>query len=309
MCQKKITVAIPCYNEELTVGNVISNFRHYLPEAEIVVFDNNSSDKTAVIAQENGAVVFFEKKQGKGNVISTIFNKIETDILIIVDGDGTYSAEDVKKIINPIIKNKADIVVGRRMIERSKNMTLSHVCGNIFFKFILNIFFNSDFKDILSGYRAFRKEVYKNIPVLSRGFEVETELTLQSLDRDFKVIEVPVSYKDRPQGSNSKIREFRDGSMILFTIISLLRDYRPMFFFPLLSFLMLIVALLLGIPVVLDYLNTGLVLRLPTAVLSVTLVIISFNSLMAGLIVGAINRRQKELENVLKKISTKNNGY
>lgn len=293
-------VAIPCYNEELTIAKVIRDFRNELPNSKIIVFDNNSKDKSAELAMSSGAEVLCVKKQGKGNVVKNIFKKIDEDILILVDGDDTYFAKDVKKLVQPIIDDEADMVVGNRIMGKNRGMNTSHNLGNKLFRWILNIFFRTKFQDILSGYRVFSKDFYKNVSLLSSGFEVETELTLQALEREFRVMEIPIGYQPRPEGSHSKIREFGDGSKIIFTIISLFRDYRPMTFFSCLGFFFILVGLALGFRVVLEFFETGLVPRLPTAVLSITFIILGFTSFLSGLTVSAINRRYRELENILK---------
>lgn len=295
-----ITVAIPCYNEELTITKVIRNFRNELPDSKIIVFDNNSKDKSAELARNSGAEVFFVKKRGKGNVIKDIFKKVNEDVLIMVDGDDTYLAKDVRKLMQPIINDEADMSVGNRIMGKNNGMNTGHSLGNKIFRWLLNIFFKTNFQDILSGYRVFSRDFYKNIPLLANGFEVETELTLQALEREYRIVEIPVGYQSRPEGSHSKIREFSDGSRIIFTIVSLFRDYRPMTFFSILGFFSILIGIALGSRVVLEYFETGLVLRLPTAVLSITFIILGFTSVLSGLTVSAINRRYRELENILK---------
>lgn len=297
---KKIAVAIPCYNEETTIAKVIKDFRHELPMADIFVFDNNSSDNTSKIARENGAQVFFEKKQGKGYVLQNMFNALDADILILVDGDDTYFASDVHKLIKPVINNRADMVVGNRLLQKKGGFSVSHRFGNMIFKYLLNYLFNAKYADILSGYRIMSKEFYKNIPLLAKGFEIETELTLQSLERDFCIKEIPIQYKDRPVGSHSKISKFKDGSRIILTIISLLRDYRPMIFFGYLGSFFIIAGIFFGSIIIDEYYRTGFISRVPTAILSIALVIVGVNALISGLILSAVGRRQKEMEVIIR---------
>lgn len=297
-----IIVAIPCYNEEIAIGKVVKDFKKELPGARVIVFDNNSSDRTIQEAQEAGAEIFHEFKQGKGNVVQRIFNSADANILVLVDGDDTYFAKDVHKLIDIIKKEKADMAVGRRIPVNKKGMSKSHGLGNKIICWTLNLLFKTGLNDILSGYRVFSKNFYSNIPILSDGFEIETELTLQALERGFRVVEVSVDYKARPMGSSSKIREFSDGSRIISTIVSLFRDYRPMAFFSALGLFFIAVGIILGVRVVIEFVETGLVPRLPTAILSITFIILGFTSLLSGLTVSTVNRRHRELENILKKI-------
>lgn len=299
----KITVAIPCYNEEKTIAKVINDFRRELPEAEILVFNNNSSDNTAKIAKENGANVFFERKRGKGYVMQKMFSVINTDIFILVDGDDTYFASDVHKLLEPIKSGKADMVVGNRLLQKKSGFSVSHRFGNWIFKILLNYLFNARFLDILSGYRVMSREFYKSIPLLAKGFEIETELTLQSLDRNYLIKEIPVQYKDRPEGSHSKISKFKDGYRIIFTIISLLRDYRPTVFFSYLGGIFMIAGIFFGSVIIEEYYQTGYISRVPTAILSIALVIVGVNAIISGLILGAVNRRQKETEIIIRQIN------
>lgn len=296
----KITVAIPCYNEAPTIAKVITDFRKELPEAEILVFDNNSTDDTVRIAEQNGARLFYEKKQGKGYVMQNMFRTVDADIFVLVDGDDTYFASDVHKLLEPIKNNKADMAVGNRLMQKKGGFSLSHRFGNWVFKVLLNFLFNARFADILSGYRVMTKEFYKSIPLLAKGFEIETELTLQSLDHDFHIKEIPIQYKDRPAGSHSKISKFKDGYRIIFTIISLLRDYRPMIFFPYLGGFFILAGLFAGSIIVGEYYRTGAITRVPTAILTVALIIVGINAIISGLILSAVNRRQKETEMIIK---------
>jgi glycosyltransferase involved in cell wall biosynthesis len=302
-----IAVAIPCYNEGLTIAQVIDDFRRKLPEAEIYVFDNNSSDDTVAVARRNGAKVIYEKKQGKGYAMQRMFRTVDSDILIMVDGDGTYFADDVSKLIEPIVNGGADMTVGNRLHQRKRGFSYSHRFGNAVFRILLNYLFNTRYQDILSGYRAMKKDFYQGIPLLAGGFEVETELTLQSLDRGYSIMEIPVDYTDRPQGSYSKISKFRDGSRIILTIVSLLRDYRPMIFFSYLGGIFIVAGVFFGSVVIKEYYLTGFITRVPTAILSIAFVIVGVNAIVSGLILSAVSRRHKETEAIIRQISNKLN--
>lgn len=300
--QLKIAVAVPCYNEERTIAKVISDFHAQLPEADIVVFDNDSSDNTAKVARKNGATVFFEKRRGKGCVLQRIFRVMRSDILIIVDGDDTYAAEEVHELLSPIRRDEADMVVGNRLFHGEKGFSPAHRFGNAVFRYSLNYLFRTRYTDILSGYRAMQKSFYKNLPLLSKGFEIETELTLQSLERGYRVKEVPIHYRNRPYGSHSKIRKFKDGSRIILTIISLLRDYRPMTFFAYLGSFFMIAGMFFGSIVVREYFQTGIIQRVPSAILSIALIIVGVNAVISGLILSAVNRRHREMEMIVRQI-------
>lgn len=299
---KKIIIILPCYNEEKTIGKVVDDFKKQLPDAEIIVYDNNSTDHSIEIARSKNVTIFLEEKQGKGNVIRTAFNKLEADYYIMVDADDTYPAEEVKKLLKPVINREADMVVGTRL-ENANNKAFKqlHRFGNQLFLFILNKAFKVKLKDILSGFRVMNREFVKGIPLLSEGFEIETELTLQALERNFQIKEIPISYRERPSGSESKISAFRDGFKIISTIISIFRDYRPMIFFFSLSSILFILGLIAGIIVTTGYFKTGLVTRIPLAILSTLLIILSIISLITGFIVSTINRRFREMQILLKK--------
>lgn len=298
----KISVVIPCYNEEKTIAKVVGDFRRELPEAEIIVIDNNSTDNSVDLAREAGAKVLFEKKQGKGNVVKSMFDNIIADIYVMVDGDATYSANEIHKLIKPVLDGEADMVVGNRLKNMdAKSIKPLHQFGNRAILFILNLLFRTNLQDILSGYRVMNDKFVKNIPLLSEGFEIETELTLQALEKGYKIKEIPITYYERPFGSQSKLHSFRDGSKILFTIMSILRDYRPMTFFPLFAAILVIIGLILGGIVFYGYYKTGLVFRLPMAILAVSFIIIAFITFIAGFITETINRRFKELHSILKR--------
>lgn len=298
----KTIVFLPCYNEEQTLGKVIDDFRQYLPEAEIVVYDNNSTDQSAAIAKEKNATLYIEKRKGKGNVVKSAFNILEADIYIMSDADDTYPAEEIKKLMQPVLDGEVDMVVGTRLEKAgTKELKQLHRFGNKFIMFILNFVFRAKFKDILSGYRVMTRDFVKNVPLLSEGFEIETELTIQALERGYRVKEIPVAYRERPDGSESKIETFKDGFKIVLTIMSILRDYRPITFFFSISFILLLLGLIAGGTVLVEYIQTQFITRVPLAVLSTLLIIISFISFMTGFIVSAINRRFEEMQVLMKK--------
>ncbi|MBI5404659.1 MAG: glycosyltransferase [Candidatus Kerfeldbacteria bacterium] len=291
----KIAVLIPCYNEAVTIKKVIEDFRRELPTADIVVVDNNSTDASVEIARTAGARVIFERRQGKGNVVKKMFDDVDADYYVMVDADDTYHAADVHKLLAPAMEDKADMVVGTRLEAITQtSMNLVHQFGNRMLLGIINFSFRSKLRDLLSGYRMMNRSYVEGIPVLSTGFEIETELALQAMERGFRVIEVPVAYQARPEGSESKLRPLRDGAKILFTIMSILRDYRPMTFFPAVAIILLLASVGTGLVVFLDYLEKGLVTRLPLALITVGLAITSLLVLIAGFIVSTINRRFEE---------------
>ncbi|WP_373034641.1 glycosyltransferase [Sulfurimonas sp.] len=294
---KNIAVLIPCYNEELTIAKVISDFRKELPEAIIYVYDNNSTDNTALIAKENGAVVKFETRQGKGNVIKSMFRNIDADIYVMIDGDDTYPAEFVHKIIQPIIDDEADIVIGDRHSNgtyKDENKRPLHNFGNNLVKNLINKLFVADLKDIMSGYRAFNKKFVKNIAINSGGFEIETEMTLHTLDKKFLLKEIPIEYRDRPEGSFSKLNTFSDGIRVLKTIFWVFKDYKPLTFFTLLSFVFFLLSLIVGLPTIMEFINTSYVTKVPSAILSVGLMLISILSLFSGFILDTIVKQHRE---------------
>lgn len=298
----RYAVIVPCLNEEKSIAKVIDDFRMELPFARIIVFDNNSEDKSREIASNSGAEVIIEKRHGKGTVLQTAFNKIDSDIYIMVDGDDTYPAAEIKKLIEPILNDEADMVVGSRL-EYATNKSIKFInrIGNILILNILNMCFSSNLKDVLSGYRVMNKNFIKNLAIISTGFEIETELTLQALVRNFRIVEIPIKYRERVKGSSSKIKVFKDGLRILLTIIALMRDYRPFVFFSSITIFFVVLGLIAGSNVVYQYLQTGIVQRLPLAVLSITLIIIGVIFFITGFIVSTINRRFKEIEVLFKK--------
>jgi glycosyltransferase involved in cell wall biosynthesis len=297
----KIAILIPCYNEELTVAQVVRDFRQELPDADIYVFDNNSSDRTVEIARAAGARVAFEHRQGKGYVVQAMFRDVEADIYVMVDGDNTYPAAEVHKLIAPVLAGEADVVVGSRLTNQSQSeFRALNRLGNRFFLGTINLIFKVKLSDILSGYRAFNRKFVKNIPLFGGGFETETELTIKTLARGYRVIELPIDLRARPEGSFSKIRIMQDGFLILNSILTLLRDYKPLTFFGSIGLLLILLGLIPGTVVIVDFVKTGLVPRLPSAVLAVGLVLSGLLSIVVGLVLHTIARRFQELDYQLK---------
>ncbi len=300
----KIAVLIPCYNEEKTIASVVRDFRTQLPDADIYVFDNNSIDNTVKEALQAGAIVRYEKRQGKGNVIRSMFKNVDADIYVMVDGDGTYPADRVHAIVNPIVIEEADMVIGSRLHAMSKSWfkPLNWI-GNKLFLFLLNSIFRVHITDLLSGYRAFSRRVVKNLPLLSRGFEIETELTVKCLERNYRILEIPVNLSSRPEGSSSKIKIFGDGLLIFNTIFALFRDYKPLKAFGLLGSFLVICGLIPGVVVIGEFLSTGYILRIPSAILAVGLVLSGLLVAFAGLVLHTIARHFQELDYQLQNLN------
>jgi glycosyltransferase involved in cell wall biosynthesis len=297
----RVAVLIPCYNEELTVAEVVRQFRAELPEAVIYVFDNNSTDRTVEEARGAGAVVARETRQGKGYVVQTMFRHVEADIYVMVDGDNTYPSADVHRLIAPVLEGEADMVVGSRLHEgaRSEFKSLNRL-GNRVFLSVLNSTFKVKITDMLSGYRAFSRAFVKGVPLFGGGFETETELTIKALERGFRIVEVPCDLTSRPEGSFSKIRIAHDGIRILSTILALLRDYKPLTFFGAAGLVLTLLGIVPGAVVVYEFFETGLVARLPSAVLAVGLVLAGMLSFTVGLVLHTIARRSQELDYQLR---------
>lgn len=297
----KIAILIPCYNEELTVGKVVREFRAELPEAEIYVFDNNSTDRTVDVAREAGAHIGYERRQGKGFVVQSMFYQVEADVYVMVDGDGTYPPAEVHKLIQPVLLGEADMVVGSRLMKSSDSeFRLLNKLGNGFFLEVINSIFKVRLTDVLSGYRAFNRDFVKNMPVFGGGFETEVELTIKAVARGYRITELPVNLTTRPEGSFSKIRIVQDGLVILNTILTLFRDYKPLTFFGAMGLFLIVLGFVPGTVVIIEFLRTGLVPRLPSAVLAVGLVLSGMMLLVVGLVLHTITRRFQELEHQLK---------
>jgi glycosyltransferase involved in cell wall biosynthesis len=298
----RIAVLVPCYNEEMTIGKVIDDFSRELPEAQIYIYDNNSTDQTAAIAREHSAIVRFELRQGKGNVIRQMFRDIEADFYVMVDGDDTYPVEAVHEMLETVMRGEADMAVGDRHSNFSyqrKNTRLFHNFGNNLVKRLVHAFYGARVNDVLSGYRVLTRTFVKTFPVLSKGFEIETEMSIHAIDKNWRICEIPIEYRDRPEGSESKLSTFRDGFKVLMIILSLFKDYKPLVLFCIITFVLVISGLSLGISVVVDFLSSGLVERFPTAILAVSLIIIGMLSLVCGLILDTVVkgwRKQYELD-------------
>ena len=301
MVRDGIAVIIPCYNEALTIGKVIDDFRSELPEATVYVYDNNSTDGTAEIARTRGAIVKYEPRQGKGNVCRQMFRDIDADCYLMVDGDDTYPAESARSLCAPILAGEADMVVGDRLsngIYAQQNARAFHGFGNDLVRAMIRWIYGYGFEDVMTGYRAMSRPFVKTFPVLSEGFQIETELSIHAVDRRWRIADVPVEYRNRPEGSVSKLNTVRDGLKVIAMIVTLFKDYRPLKFFSLVALLFCIGGLCAGIPVVTEYLATGLVPRFPTAILAVALMFMAALSLATGFILDAVakvERKQWEL--------------
>src|SRR5256714_1180577 len=289
-------VLIPCYNEEITIGGVVRDFRHELPGALICVFDNNSTDATAESARAAGAQVIHEPRRGKGFVVQSIFRHVDADIYVLVDGDATYPAAAVHSIIEPIAAGNADMVVGSRLHTSSKS-EFKHLnrWANRLVRFILRLVFGVRLTDVLSGYRAFNRSFVKNLALFGGGFEIKTELTIKAVARGYRIVEVPVDLAVRPEGSHSKIHFFRDGMLILTTILTLFRDYKPLTFFGSLGLAFLLASLVPGLTVLAAYFENGFV-KLPAAVLASGLVLCGLILGAIGLLLHSIARRAQEFD-------------
>lgn len=292
----KIAVLIPCYNESKTIEKVITDFKNALPEAVIYVYDNNSSDRTAEIAKNAGAVVRYEYKQGKGNVIRRMFREIDAECYVMVDGDDTYPASAAQDMVKPVLEKKVDMVVGDRLSSTyfTENKRPFHNSGNKIVRYSINAIFGSDIKDIMTGYRAFGYRFVKSFPVLSKGFEIETEMTIHAIDKNMLIENVIIEYKDRPQGSESKLNTVSDGLKVLKTIVRLWKNYKPFGFFSILAAILLLIATAAFIPLVLiPFIKTGLVLRFPTLIACGFLLIAALLAFFSGMILDAIIQKEK----------------
>lgn len=305
---KKIAVLIPCYNESKTIKKVVEDYKKALPEADIYVYDNNSSDHTDEIARKAGAIVKYEYRPGKGNVIRSMFKDIDADCYLMIDGDDTYPAENAKEMCDLILEKKADMVIGDRLSSTyfTENKRPFHNFGNRLVRGLINFLFESDVRDIMTGYRAFSYEFVKTFPILSKGFEIETEMTIHALDKNFLLKEVKVGYRDRPAGSVSKLNTYRDGFRVLKTIGRLFKEYKPTIFFSLLSLLFLIISFAFGIPVFAEYFKTGLVPRYPTLIFSGFMLMIAIILFACGLILEVVVKKHRQLFELML-INTKKN--
>ena len=293
----KIAVLIPCYNEELTVEKVIKDFRRELPDADIYVYDNNSKDKTADIAVKNGAILRHEYKQGKGNVVRSMFYDIDADLYIMVDGDDTYPAEFVHELIKPVEEGKADMCIGDRLSNgtyQKENKRPFHEFGNNLVKKSINVLFKTDLKDIMTGYRVFNKKFVKNMPVMTNKFEIETEMSLYALDKGFVIKEIPILYRDRPEGSVSKLNTVSDGLKVLKTIFKMYKDYKPLRFFSYIAIILFLIGLIVGLPVIVEFFKTRYITKIPSAILATGLVTLSVIIGQCGVILDTVVRLNRE---------------
>lgn len=293
---EQIAVLIPCYNEALTIGNVVRDFLRYLPTATVYVYDNNSTDNTVSVAAAAGAIVRREPLQGKGNVVRRMFADVEADVYVLVDGDGTYDAASAPHLISHLLDGALDLVNAARVPVSAQVFRAGHALGNHGFSGLISLLFGRQIGDVLSGYRVMSRRFVKSFPALSRGFETETELVVHALDLRLPVAEVATPYRERPVGSASKLHTLRDGGRILRTIVALIKDERPLPFFSCISALLGIAALLIGWPLVVTYMETGLVPRLPTAVLVMGMIILSCMSIVAGLVLDTVTHGRRELK-------------
>ena len=297
----KVAVLIPCYNEEKTVRKVVEDYRRVLPQADIYVYDNNSTDKTAELAAAAGAIVRHEYRQGKGNVIRSMFRQIDADCYLMIDGDDTYPAENAPEMVRMILDGEADMVNGDRLSSTyfTENKRPFHNAGNRLVRGLINRLFAAEVRDIMTGYRAFSRGFVKTFPVLSRGFEIETEMTIHAVDKNFLIREIPVGYRDRPEGSVTKLNTYTDGAKVLCTIFRLYKDYKPFAFFGTLALLFLLAAVALFVPVGLEFLRTGLVPRFPTLIVSVTCGLCALLSFVAGVILDVVVKKHRQLFELL----------
>lgn len=298
----KIAVLIPCYNEEVTINKVVSDFKRELPEADIYVYDNNSSDDTSRLAKDAGAIVRFEPRQGKGNVVRQMFRDIDADCYLMVDGDDTYPAEAARELCDPILNGEADMTVGDRLSNGTyaeENKRAFHGFGNDLVRVMIKWIYGYTFDDVMTGYRAFSRPFVKTFPVMSEGFQIETEISIHAVDRRWRIKDVPIVYRDRPEGSVSKLNTIGDGMKVMIAIASLFKNYRPLKFFSLAALALAIIGLLLGVPVIVEFFKTGLVPRLPTAMLATAFMFLCGLSIATGLVLDNLaktERKQWELE-------------
>lgn len=293
----KIAVLIPCYNESKTIEKVVKDYKAALPEADIYVYDNNSKDGTDEIARNAGAIVRYETKQGKGNVIRTMFRDIDADCYLMIDGDDTYPAENARKMCEYVLKDNVDMVIGDRLSSTyfQENKRPFHNLGNKMVRGLINKIFKNNINDIMTGYRAFSYKFAKTFPVLSKGFEIETEMSIHAIDKNFTLKEIPVQYRDRPAGSVSKLNTYKDGARVLKTIATLFKEYKPSLFFNTISIFFYIIAILFAIPVFSEYFNTGLVPRFPTLIVACISLVIGLLLNVTSLILQVIVKKHRQL--------------
>lgn len=295
--KSRIAVLIPCYNERATIRKVVQDYREALPEADIYVYDNNSTDGSDELARQAGAIVRYESRQGKGNVIRSMFREIEADCYLMVDADDTYPAEHAREMTDAVLQKGIDMVIGDRLSSTyfTENQRPFHNVGNRMVRWLINRLFQSNVRDIMTGYRAFSRLFVKSYPVLSKGFEIETEMTIHALDKNFRLKEIPVQYRDRPEGSVSKLNTVSDGARVLKTIATLFRDYKPYTFFTAVMLLCEGVALCFFLPVLMEYIETGLVPKFPTLIVSCVIALLGMLMWVCGIILSVIAKKHRQL--------------
>lgn len=307
MDNQKIAVLIPCYNESQTIAKVVGDFKRVLPAADIYVYDNNSKDGTDEIARKSGAIVKYEYQQGKGNVVRSMFRDIDADCYILVDGDDTYPAEHAVEMVEWVLEKNVDMVIGDRLSTTyfTENKRKFHGFGNKIVRSLINGIFKGNVKDIMTGYRAFSPLFVKSFPVISKGFEIETEMTIYALDKNIYIKELPIEYRDRPEGSESKLNTISDGLKVLNMIVQLFREYKPLGFFTWIAAFFCVAGIAFFIPVFIDYLNTGLVERFPTLIVAGFLVVAGLLFWMCGVILQVVVKKHKQMAEVQMNIISK----
>lgn len=291
----KLAVLIPCYNEEKTISKVVTDFKEVLPEAVIYVYDNNSTDSSVKLAKEAGAVVRYERKQGKGNVIRRMFREIDAEVYIMVDADDTYPAEISREMVDTVKNRGADMVVGDRLSSTyfTENKRKFHNFGNSVVRFAINNLFESEIKDIMTGYRAFSYNFVKTYPVISKGFEIETEMTIHAVDRNMQIDNIPVDYRDRQIGSQSKLNTYSDGIKVIYTIIKLYKNYKPFAFFRAIAMFLALLSILFFAPVLVTYLETGLVERFPTLIVCGFVMVMAILLFSIGILLSTLRDKDR----------------
>ena len=293
---KKISVLIPCYNEAKTIGRVVADFKEKMPHADIYVYDNNSTDNTAELAEQAGAIVRYEHKQGKGNVVRTMFREVDADCYVMVDGDDTYPADFGPRLEQLVLSGKADMAVGDRLSSTyfTENKRPFHNFGNVLVRRMINFLFRAKLNDIMTGARAFSKDFVKSFPVISKGFEIETEMTIFALDNNFAIKEVPIAYQDRPQGSESKLNTYSDGLKVLKTIVNLFKDTKPLAFFSILSLILLLISFGFFLPILIQFVQTGIVDKFPTLIVISALTVIALLNFFCGVILSVLKKQHRQ---------------
>ena len=292
----KTAVLIPCYNEAKTIGRVVADFKEKMPHADIYVYENNSTDNTAELAEQAGAIVRYEHKQGKGNVVRTMFREVDADCYVMVDGDDTYPADFGPRLEQLVLSGKADMAVGDRLSSTyfTENKHPFHNFGNVLVRRMINFLFRAKLNDIMTGARAFSKDFVKSFPVISKGFEIETEMTIFALDNNFAIKEVPIAYQDRPQGSESKLNTYSDGLKVLKTIVNLFKDTKPLAFFSILSLILLLISFGFFLPILIQFVQTGIVDKFPTLIVISALTVIALLNFFCGVILSVLKKQHRQ---------------